>query len=93
MSDLADDYRAMKEYRQEKKDKFISGKMKEHIQLVVNNSELVEFKNFDTHLVVHWENGEVCDYWPTTQRWIARKAKGRGYNIESMLKYYKKEIK
>lgn len=91
MGDVGDYWNDVKEYYKEKKNLYRSGKMKEDISLVVNNSAHIEEKNGGEHLIVTAENGRVIDYWPSTKRWISRRYKGKGYDTQSLVNYLKKQ--
>jgi hypothetical protein len=77
MSDIGDDFRALKEFRKEKRDAYKSGQMLEDIQLVRNASAHIDEKNGGEHLIVTAENGRIIDYWPGTKRWIARRTSAK----------------
>lgn len=92
MGDMGDDFRAWKEHKSEKKNKYRNGKMKEDIQSVRNFSAHIDEKNDGEHFIVTAESGAIVDYWPSTKRWIARRGKSKGYDVLSLVAYLKKQI-
>lgn len=90
MGDAADGFRAMKEARKEHKDQYRRGKMKDDIQLVVNEALHVEYRNAGEHLIVYGPRTTI-DYWPSTERWIVRKpGRRKGYTAEALVAYMKR---
>lgn len=90
MGDMGDDFRAWKEHRRKKRDSYKSEKMPDDIRRVRNLASYIEERNFGEHLIVGCENARIVDYWPGTRRWIARRSKAKGYDVESLISYLEK---
>lgn len=81
MSELADDFRAMKKANQEKK----SNNREQSAQYLKRHDIPFETKNNGAHLIVE---GKDCfvDFWPGTGKWITRKGE-RGFGVRNLVKF------
>lgn len=84
MSDLADDFRALKEHRRKEKEKRHSDSSEAREQIRREALD-VEEKNNGLHWIVRTEK-ETIDFWPTSGRWMVRGNKAQGYDGRSLAK-------
>ncbi len=81
MSDMGDDFRALRKERQEKR--------RSNLACGVNllNANKINYTTPDyTHCVIS-HNGKVIDYWPSTGLWIDRTTKKKRRGIKQLLNY------
>lgn len=81
MSDMGDDFKALREYNRAKKQRYIA------FAIETLNANGVEYKNRDglnVHLMIEI-NGQRIDFWPSTGRW---RTKGKSkFGIASLMAY------
>ena len=73
-SEIGEAFAALKADRKIKKAKNVESSLKILSDLAI----FFELKNDGTHVIVK-HSGKICDFWPSTGRWIIRSGKnGRG---------------
>ena len=89
MSDMAEDFRVLKQMAAERKAK----RFQEAIELL-EKSEFVDFKRFDTQSGTRIRFGNqrfwLIDYWPATSRWHTLNRKYKGFGIATLLAFMRK---
>ena len=81
MSEIAEDFNALKKYRQEKR----SNNRDNSAELLKSAGISFESKNVGVHLVVN-ANGHTFDFWPGTGLWIMRGSTQRHRGVFSLIK-------
>ena len=70
MGDVGDDYRAMREVKNEKK----KSNIVESTKLLEEAGFDIDSRNNGVHLIVDW-NDKTVDFWPSTGKWTVRGGK------------------
>lgn len=81
MGDVGDTFRALNDARRDKR--WANVDAAEHI--LKSKSIDFEVKNMGVHFIVR-HNGYTVDFWPSTGKWIFRKADKKGRGIHNMLR-------
>jgi predicted Ser/Thr protein kinase len=82
MSELGDTFKALHEYKKEKKANNIDGSLSLLESMGVEH-KVLSYNNHHTLVV-----GRI-DFWPSTGKWIDRKTKRYGRGIRKLLNYLK----
>ncbi|QGZ42684.1 hypothetical protein IP92_04905 [Pseudoduganella flava] len=82
MSDMADDFNALRKARQEKR-----SDNREHSAAVLTRAGVqYEVKNLGAHLVVQ-AGAQTVDFWPGTGLWIVRGSPTRRRGVRKLVEY------
>ena len=84
MSDLGDDFKAMRELSQEKRERNRAAST----AILRRVGIPFESKNDGAHLIVLY----AIDFWPGTGLWIVRKTKKKGRGVRNLLAIIRKGI-
>ena len=89
MNDLAETFKAIKEYNENKKQNFIQNELPYLLKRLDDYPEILSYtiKNDGMHYIIKIE-GNTIDLWPTTQRWRVRKDQKFGKGILKLLKRF-----
>lgn len=91
MGDMADDFRAFREYKKEQKDL----RHQQNLKLLAESGLKYQQKDvFETHFHVLMPNGEMVSFWPSTGAWRRHSANAKTtYGWQSLLAHSKKTAK
>lgn len=84
MSELGDDFREWREYKQHKR---ANNRDNSAALLTAKNIPFVSHNN-GAHLIVASKIG-VFDFWPGTGRWISRNTGSKGFGVKNLLAHIK----
>ncbi len=87
MSDLAEDYRAMREDSQSRREK----NRQNSAQFLRDNGIQFVSRNHGAHLII--DAGEIIDFWPGTGKWIYRQKPRLGRGVKELMKEIKAEVR
>lgn len=86
MSDMGDDFNALKKMRQEKR----AGNRYDSAAILSRAGIMFESKNMGAHLIVLAGRQEV-DFWPGTGLWIVRGETARRRGVRKLVEYVEKQ--
>ena len=85
MSDMGDDFRAMKIHSQEKR----AGNRNSSAQVLKDNGIHFTSNNSGAHLIVEGADGFI-DFWPGTGRWNDRRGT-KGFGVMNLVRHINKD--
>jgi len=82
MSDMGDDFHALKRFKQEKR----ADNREASAEMLKAAGIAFKSKNIDAHLIVQ-AGSKVVDFWPGTGLWIVRGISRKGRGVRSLIAF------
>ena len=86
MSDMGDDFNALKKMKQEKR----ASNREDSATILSRAGVIFESKNIGAHLIV-FAGKKTVDFWPGTGLWIPRGDKLRRRGVRELIKYVEQQ--
>lgn len=86
MSDMSDDFNALKKMKQEKR----ASNREDSAAILSRAGVVFESKNLGAHLIV-LAGAKVVDFWPGTGLWIVRGDKQQRRGVRKLVEYVEKQ--
>lgn len=86
MSDMGDDFNALKKMKQEKR----ASNREDSAAILSRAGVVFESKNLGAHLIVQ-AGATVVDFWPGTGLWIPRGAHAQGRGVRKLVEFIERQ--
>lgn len=91
MSDIGDDFRAMRDHRRARKQHYHQTQLPQDKKRVIGLAAHIDERNDGEHWIVTAGNARIVDYWPSTGRWIVRRGNNKtGYRVDGLICFLEK---